>query len=491
MRVRLLSRSSDLARLQTKFVQNALLTARPGLDVHLVTRSSLGDRDKRIDLWQTPDKGLFTSDLSAALVDGDADIAVHSWKDLPSAGYAGTVVAGTLPRADPRDVLLLRRQVLTVRPEAPEVLTSSPRRTCQLQQNLSGLLPWHISGVRPKSVRGNIPTRLAQLVSGQADGLVVAKAALDRLLSPASEPDVRQRVRAMLSQLVWMVLPLRAFPTAPAQGALALEVSAARPDLRALVEEVSDPVTRRAVEAERALLAAHGGGCHEAIGVTVLVRDYGVVTSMRGRASDGQEFDHWSLDPTTPLPPPPEPGAFWPRPGERDRSTRRALDVHVPDDGLGWWVARADAVPVALRPSASQLVWAAGVRTWRRLAARGIWVHGCSDGLGDGESPDIDALADRTVRWRRLTHTRSRAADAFATYEVDTPLPADLAARTHFFWTSGSLMLDALERFPQIARGWHACGPGHTSRVVGDAIGDPARVSIWLDYEQWLQHVNR
>ncbi|ODS58614.1 MAG: hydroxymethylbilane synthase [Acidobacteria bacterium SCN 69-37] len=492
MRVRLLSRGSDLARLQTRLVEQALRTSDPQLDIEKIVRSSLGDRDSRIELWQSTEKGLFTSDLSGALLADDADVAVHSWKDLPVEGFAGTVVAATLERADPRDVLLVRADVLAARPAVLDVLTSSPRRTFQLAESLPGLLPWPITGIEPKSVRGNIPTRLQRLAEGQGHALVVAKAALDRLLSPASEPATRDTIRHLLAGFHWTVLPLREFPTAPAQGALALEVATARQDIRAAVARISHEATHRAVDAERQILAGYGGGCHEAIGATVLVREYGVVTSVRGRAASGERFTRWTLDPAGPLPPPAESAAaIWPRPGERDGAVRRPLDVRLPSDDRGWWVARAEAVPNGVQPDPSRLVWAAGTRTWRRLAARGVWVHGCSDGLGDGEAPALDTLAGRTVAWHRLTHARSGAADAFATYTVESPLPDDLPSRTHFFWTSGTLFLDALARHPEIRGAWHGFGPGHTSRVVRDTITDGSRLSVWLDYEQWHQHMSR
>jgi hydroxymethylbilane synthase len=346
-----------------------------------------------------------------------------------------------------------------------------------------------VESIEARPVRGNIPTRLERLTEGRGHALVVAKAALDRLVSPEAEPGTRAMVRAALGHHRWMVLPVRDFPTAPAQGALALEVAADRADVRQLVGAISHDDTRRAVEAERASLAAHGGGCHEAMGATVLHRDYGIVTSVRGRTATGEQLQAWTLATNASLPPAASIAAIWPRPDERDGARRRSLPVALPTDDRGWWVARADAVPDTAVPGDRRLIWASGVRTWQRLAARGFWVHGCADGLGDGERPDIDALAGRTVGWHRLTHAGSRVADAVATYEVDTPLPDDLESRTHFYWTSGTVFLDALSRHPGIGTGWHGCGPGHTSRIVRDALADTSRLSIWLDYEQWHQHV--
>jgi hydroxymethylbilane synthase len=135
------------------------------------------------------------------------------------------------------------------------------------------------------------------------------------------------------------------------------------------------------------------------------------------------------------------------------------------------------------------VVWVAGRRTWDRLSGRGIWVHGSSEGLGDAEPPAVDALAGRPMSWQRLTHAATGDPEALATYVVDRDLPADLGRRTHFFWTSGSLFREALAAHPGIGDGWHASGPGRTAEVIHDTLGSSARVSVWLDYDQWLEHV--
>ena len=111
------------------------------------------------------------------------------------------------------------------------MLSSSPRRAWQIQGSAPRLLPWPVTDVRVAPVRGNIPTRLNKLVSGESDALIVAKAALDRLLSSDSTPETSAAVRAALGKCRWMVLPLKEHPTAPAQGALAVEIAAGRSDL--------------------------------------------------------------------------------------------------------------------------------------------------------------------------------------------------------------------------------------------------------------------
>jgi hydroxymethylbilane synthase len=489
MRLTLMSRASDLAVLQADLVAAAVRRVRPGIEIVRLTRSAVGDRDPQIDLSAAPDKGLFTMDLSRALVEGHADAVVHSWKDLPVEGPAGTAIAATIARADPRDVLLVRRDVVDAQPTRITVLSSSPRRVWQITNNGQRWLPWPVQSIATAPVRGNVPTRLRKLVSGEGDALIVAKAALDRLLSSDAPAGVSMGVRAALDRCRWMVLPLKEHPTAPAQGALAIEVADTRSDLRALFGELDDSATRQAVEREREILGAFGGGCHEAVGATVLVRDYGRVTSVRARVDGHAERATWRLDSVSPLPPPAAPGKIWPRPEERHGAERVSLHVAMPDDDGAWWVSRADALPADWRPGVDRIIWTSGSRSWERLARRGIWVTGCADGLGDGEAPGADTLAGRELTWRRLTHSGSGDQVALATYHVETPLAEDLTSRTHFYWTSGSVFRAALARHPSLASAWHASGPGRTAAALRETLGEGAPTSTWLDYDQWLQHI--
>ena len=498
MRLTILSRASDLACIQARLVGKALQARFPHIELRYDTRVAAGDRDAATPLALLPDKGAFTADLSSALSSGAADLVVHSWKDLPLDLSPGHVIAGTLERADPRDVLLVRRDIVAQRPSTLRVLSSSPRRAWLLKDVLPALLPWRAS-VEIVEVRGNVPTRIAKLLEGperrslgeggRGDALAVAKAALDRLLDAGF-------LRDPLDRCAWMVLPIKDVPTAPAQGALAIETSASSNTVRQCVEEISHHPTLDAVCRERDVLARHGGGCHQALGATVLRRSYGTITSVRVRSADGCSTT-WSLAADGRRPPRTSARYIWPRPDERGQSQRTPLDVLPPSGSPDLWISRSEALPDHWTLSSAQLVWAAGGRTWRRLAERGVWVNGCADGLGDDEHPGVDALAGRMPRWLRLTHAEavrgaqcamrgSEVADEIATYSVLTTLPDDLPQRTHFFWTSGSVFREALSRWPEIAAGWHASGPGRTSRVIRDTLSG-ANSEVCLDYDEWVK----
>jgi hydroxymethylbilane synthase len=486
VRLKILSRASSLARLQTALVERALRDAHPGLEIECVTRASAGDQDQTSPLWKLPDKGAFTADLSLSLMAGDADLVVHSFKDLPIEMPAGTRIAGALPRADARDLVLIKKTAIEQRPESLRILSSSPRRGWLLGDVLPSLLPWPTTSVEAVPVRGNIETRLRKMIEGDEHGLVVAKAAIDRLLGFGA-PFERESaiVRERLQHCRWMLMPMREFPWAPAQGAIAMEIASAREDLARLIEPIASASTLAAVEAERQVLAEHGGGCHQALGAAILEKPYGRVVSVRSREP---QSEIWDLQRSGPVFPRVAAANLWPEPGSTMAAERASLNVQLPAAG-GFWIARAEALPEGSTVPADTIVWAAGGQTWRRLAERGVWVNGCADGLGDDEQPPVDTLAGQAISWIRLTHDRAPVADALATYHVDTPLPDDLSERSHFFWTSGDLFRRAVERWPVIRKAWHASGPGHTRETIRGELGSSDRVGVWLDRASWERDV--
>jgi hydroxymethylbilane synthase len=476
-----------LARLQTALVERALRAEHPGLEIECLTRKSAGDQDQTSPLWKLPDKGAFTADLSQALIAGDADLVVHSFKDLPIEMPAGSHIAGALPRADARDVVLIKQSAIDAQPDSLRILSSSPRRGWLLGEVMPALLPWRTRTLDAIPVRGNIETRLRKLVEGDAHGLVVAKAALDRLLGfgPPFDREAAA-IRDHLQHCRWMVMPMREFPWAPAQGAIAIEVASARtgPRTGARTDRLRGHDGSRERRAPRTgrgwrrVSSGIGRGDHRA----ALWR----VVSVRSRATQSAI---WELQRAGPAFPRVAAARVWPEPGVSIATGTSLVDRGAAASEDGFWVARAEALPERWPLMPDVVVWAAGTQTWRRLAARGVWVNGCADGLGDDEHPPIDVLAGRSVKWVRLTHDRAGTPDALPTYHVDTPLPDDLPERSHFFWTSGDLFKRAIERWPAIRDAWHASGPGHTRDTIRDVLGVSDRIGVWLDRASWERDV--
>ncbi len=240
--MRLATRGSDLALAQAELARRALCAVHPDLAVQLVEVRTLGDQVQDVSLEAVEGRGFFTDALERALAGGEADLAVHSLKDLPTEIPPGFALAAVLPREDPRDVLVSPHGGLFDLPQGARVGTDSARRRTQLAVHRPDL------DFRP--VRGNVPTRLRKLDEGEYDALVLAAAGLRRLR-------LESRLRHPLDPEV--CLP------APGQGAIALEGVATGGWL-----EIARPASHRdteiAVTAERACLAALGGGCQTATG---------------------------------------------------------------------------------------------------------------------------------------------------------------------------------------------------------------------------------
>lgn len=232
--IRVATRGSALARWQAEHVASRLQAAVPEVEVALVVVDTQGDRHLDVPLWELGGKGVFAKEVQAAVLDGRADLAVHSAKDLPSATTEGLVIAAVPERGDARDALV--GSTLADLPEGAEVATGSLRRQAQL----AALRP----DLRFVGLRGNMATRLAK--AADHDAVVVAAVALDRL---------------GLGDHITEVLTLDQVLPQVAQGALAVECRVDDADLRARLAGVEHADSRRCVDAERAFLAELGGDC--------------------------------------------------------------------------------------------------------------------------------------------------------------------------------------------------------------------------------------
>ncbi|MBX3022668.1 MAG: hydroxymethylbilane synthase [Bdellovibrionales bacterium] len=491
MRLKLASRKSDLARWQAVQVGRALeqLPEKPGIE--FIFKSSLGDQNLDIPLASMGAKGVFTEDFYNDLVSGQCDLVVHSWKDLPVDERVDTHIAMTLARADVRDVMVVPEVVWqkAVSSGRLEVLTSSPRRVYNLRSALPQLLPAGVT-VEFVTVRGNVPTRL-QKMHDEGRALVLAKAGLDRLLQAESEGFLTQGtgIRSFLRDCRFQVLPVSLNPPAPAQGALAIEVSRENEAMNQMCQQLSDHTTFACVNREREILKRYGGGCHQKIGVAVVVRPYGTIHALRGLTDGGEVLYDWRIENLTSWPRSANETNVFPLQAKDNSWFVRKPAATLPElsDKPALFIARADALPPGYIPSPRQTVWTAGVQTWAKLARQGVWVSGCQDGLGENEPFGLDYLAGQ-LKWTKLTHGLAAGPEALATYRLEPKKEVpDLRGKTHFFWMSTTSFQRAYELFPnEIANGYNACGPGVTYEFLQrqTALKNPVKVFIGL--EQFL-----
>lgn len=247
--LRIATRASQLALWQSNYIADLIRTAAPQLRVDLVHVTTTGDRDQSETLRSLGSFGVFTREVQLAVIDGRADLAVHSLKDLPTDGPPELTLAATPVRAVTSDALVLaarqsHRSTLEELDRGARIGTGSPRRQAQLKF----LRP----DLQLLEVRGNVDTRLRKLDAGDYDALILAAAGLTRL-------GLADRIHAEIT-------PPQMYP-AVGQGAIGVECRSDDADLQALLQQITDRATLIAVTAERSLLSALRAGCHAPLGI--------------------------------------------------------------------------------------------------------------------------------------------------------------------------------------------------------------------------------
>jgi len=265
--LRIATRKSPLALWQAEHVAAALRVAHPGLSVDMVPMSTRGDEILDRSLAEIGGKGLFLKELEVAMMEGRADLAVHSLKDVPVTLEPGFTLPAILPRADAADAFVSNHYAnLAALPQGARVGTSSLRRQALLR------------AVRPDlellDLRGNVGTRLGKLDAGGYDAIVLACAGLERLGFAA-------RIRTRLTPPAWL--------PAPGQAAIAIEARSDNPNTLALLAALDDADTRLTVTAERTMNQALGGSCIVPVAAWCVLGERGLhLRGMVGDASTGQ-----------------------------------------------------------------------------------------------------------------------------------------------------------------------------------------------------------
>jgi hydroxymethylbilane synthase len=259
--LRIATRKSALALWQAEHVAALLRVAHPAVDVVLVPMSTRGDEILDQPLATIGGKGLFLKELEVAMLEGRADLAVHSLKDVPADLEPGFTLPAILPRADAADAFVSNDYAdLAALPQGARVGTSSLRRQTQLR----ALRP----DLQLLDLRGNVGTRLGKLDNGSYDAIVLACAGLERL-------GLASRIRSRLAAPDWL--------PAPGQAAIAIEARDDNPALP-LLAALDDADTRVTVSAERAMNRALGGSCTVPVGAWCVLGEHGL--HLRGMVGD-------------------------------------------------------------------------------------------------------------------------------------------------------------------------------------------------------------
>ncbi|MCU0534930.1 MAG: hydroxymethylbilane synthase [Hydrococcus sp. Prado102] len=267
--IRIGSRKSQLALVQTYWVQEELQKHYPNRQFDVETMSTQGDKILDVALAKIGDKGLFTKELEVGMIDKQIDLAVHSLKDLPTKLPEGLILGCVTERVDPADALVVNEKnkdkQLDTLPEGAVIGTSSLRRLAQLRH--------HYPHLTFKDVRGNVNTRLAKLDAGEYDAIILAVAGLQRL---------------GMGDRIHQVIPAEISLHAVGQGALGIECRGDDAEVLEVLKVLEHPETRDRCYAERSFLRELEGGCQVPIGVNTKIEGDTLTLTGMVASLDGQ-----------------------------------------------------------------------------------------------------------------------------------------------------------------------------------------------------------
>lgn len=504
-RLRLGTRRSTLAWAQSLWVAERLQALPGAPSIELVPIETRGDRITNVPLREVEGKEFFSAELDSALRAGRVDLTVHSLKDLSLTRPEGIALAAIPPRENPRDVILfgsdVRQRIAAGRPL--RLGTSAPRRMENVPPFLQRALPGGDAvDLHMVELRGNVDTRLGRLhepdtSDRKLDGVVLALAGLVRLWRDERADGGRERLQRLLQGVNWMVLPLTECPTAPGQGALAVECREDDADTLMLLRHLNDETSGRQVDEERGVLAQAGGGCHQRFGATCISHEAcGNVLYVRGKGPNGERLDQvrWISLPSRPG----GPIKAWDGMRVReaalgDDSVAAEMDTALFMSDAPVFVAHSRALPPGSEERvSSRRVWTSGTASWRRLAARGVWVEGCAEGLGFDwilptlEEPVLGLPAQD--EWQILTHaaaietwTRGQVIGTYALPQHDAEMIEDASRVTHAFWATGSQYRQLADQLPKGVH--HACGPGKTAELIRASGARP--LTVFPSVQEW------
>ena len=239
------TRGGALAIAQSEYVIATLKKIHPGLEIRIKEITTTGDRDRRTALWALKETGFFTSQVEDALTAHEADFAVHSFKDLPTAQREGLAIGAVFDRNFVEDCLVANEPVDSIDqlPKDAKIGTSSLRRAAQLKHLRADL--------EPTPIRGNVHTRLLKLDTDQFDAILLARAGLERL--------------GLADKITFVFNPVVFIP-APAQGALGIQTRADDDETNEIISAIDDENARTTTAAERKILTTMQCGCHAPVG---------------------------------------------------------------------------------------------------------------------------------------------------------------------------------------------------------------------------------
>ncbi|HKC37403.1 MAG TPA: hydroxymethylbilane synthase [Chitinophagaceae bacterium] len=496
--IKLIGRSSRLSLLQIDIVRQKIQSAFPNLKVDVVARSSKGDALLDIPLHTVEGSDFFTQDIFDALTIGEADIAVHSLKDMSSEHFFGENKFVVVDRDDRRDVAIFNDDIEERVKNGETIIigTCSPRREEMATVFLKKALPQlnREIKIKTKDIRGNVETRLRKLNSGEYDATILATAGINRLLRSGEDADL---IKELLADKKLMLLPLVECVPAPCQGAIVAEAHSSNVKAIEVLNKINDVGLFADCYAEKKEAVKYGAGCIQKFGVTTLITKNGKYLYAAGKDSEGTEFVKW--DPLPEL--------------KINDSLFSSTDVMAGFFDYEWskeeiaidkpvvFVANYKAIQgkSEVKDLSGKKIIASGTKTWLELSKKGYWVTASADALGfefllsslnmpllDINAEDISILTHETAaeRWR------IKGYDAVSNYKLvpknDKGIQQSIAAADAIFWTSFS----QYEFYGKYAKPdvKHLCAGGETAELLKQEGLELVIFPTIKAFEQWRKY---
>ena len=493
--LKILSRRSALAKIQAKCVGEALASINSDLSIDYFASDAKADKEKNMSLANAGITGVFTKDISKKIIKREFDIAVHSWKDLPLDPSNETEIAGTLDRGDLRDILVVKEETSKMAgKKSLKILTSSPRRRYNLGKILNELIPISFKNLDFVDVRGNIETRLQKFCSTDSDVIVLAKVAIDRILEYGNKSS-KKFVREILKNNKWLIMPLSVFPTAPGQGAIAIEIRKDRFDLKKDIEKINNHKNFSDVISEKTTLDGYGGGCQQRIGVSVWNTKNMKISSIVGKTEQNKNFNKYKIlkkehsEYKVPL------KTMYPLKNSKKMFSRSRINNSKKISSLEnsfVYLSRKNVVDDCKLISDSNILWTSGIECWKYAVKKGLWISGSSDGLGEDQKRNINNFVPKSTKSFKLSNlsSKSKKYELIPTYELifdrENIKYLKLNEKTYFFWMSPIQFDKAVEIFPSIIDKSHSCGIGRTYDHLLEKLPSSNKPKCFLTYSQWL-----
>ncbi len=494
--IKLIGRSSRLSLLQIDIVKQKILAAFPEIHVEVIARSSRGDALQEIPLHTVEGSDFFTQDIFDALEKGEADIAVHSLKDMSSEHFFGANYFSIVDRDDVRDIAIFNNDVLKKIEQGETIVigTCSPRREEMAVGFLKKALPQLNTEIKieTKPIRGNVETRLRKLASGEYDATILATAGINRLLR--SKEDVLL-IKELLVEKKIMILPLVECVPAPCQGAIAAEAHHTNTKAIEILKAVNDKKLFADCFAEKKESVNYGAGCIQKFGVTTIHTKNSSYLYAAGKDAEGTEFLKWHELPDMVVK---EETVFSSTDFMKDffryEWSNQKLSVEQPVVFVANYKAvQHQSAKDVLR---GKKIYASGTRTWYELAKQDHWVEGCADALGFESFLNVLKMPLLQVQQNDvciLTHAEAaerwieKGYHAVSNYklldEQNNSIAEKIAAADFIFWSSFS----QYQFYSQFSKttAIHACAGGETAALLKQQGIEPVIFPTIKSFEEW------